>query len=155
MYQFNVTINKAQITDEVRNDTHKFGKGRDNGTLTPKQVSNMQADDLTQDTLIVTSALNTALEQAVSALSKHIDSITPSTNAVTITFKMSRYYSPVSNDSVESGLTAFVKAMTTYEYLKLVAPNEALLYRREAELKLSEVKSALNYKKWRTQSKSN
>ena len=49
MYQFSVTINKEQVVADVRNETHKFGKGRDNGQLTPQQVSNLQADDLAQD----------------------------------------------------------------------------------------------------------
>jgi hypothetical protein len=68
---------------------------------------------------------------------------------------MSRYYSPLSDRAVESGLKDFVKAMTMYEYLKLVAPNDAIQYHRLAENKLTEVKSSLNYKKWRSQSQSN
>ena len=150
MYQFTVTINKAQIAAEVRNDTHKFGKGRDNGTLTPQQVSHLQADDLNQDTAIVNTALNSALERAVSALSKHIDGISPGETSVDITFKMSKYYSPLSNSSVQSGLTDFVRAQTIYEYLKIVAPSESVLYLKEADHKLSQVKSSLNYKKWHT-----
>jgi hypothetical protein len=151
MYTFNVTIDKERIAAEVRNETHKFGKSRDNGSLTPQQVSNLQADDLAQDTAIVNTALNTALERAVSALSKHIDGISPGRESVTITFKMSRYYSPLADSSVQSGITAFVKAMTTYEYLKLVAPNDAILYHKQAEKHITEVKSSLNYKKWRNQ----
>jgi hypothetical protein len=153
MQTFEVTISKQNIIAEVRNETHKFGKGRDNGALTPQQVSNLQADDLSQDTSIVETAYKSALERAVSALSKHIDGLgSAEEGAVTITFKMSRYYSPLSNASVESGIHDFVKAMTMYGYLKLVAPNDAAMYYREAENKLTEVKSALNYKKWRSQS---
>ena len=157
MQTFEITISKDDIIAEVRNETHKFGKGRDNGSLTPQQVSNLQADDLAQDTAIVTTACNAALERAVSALSKHIDGIggNAERNTVTITFRMSRYYSPLSNSAVESGIHEFVKAMTTYEYLKLVAPNDAILYHKVAENKLTEVKSSLNYKKWRSQSTSN
>lgn len=151
MYTFNVTIDKERIAAEVRNETHKFGKSRDNGSLTPQQVSNLQADDLAQDTAIVNTALNTAMERAVSALSKHIDGISPGRESVTITFKMSRYYSPLADSSVQSGITAFVKAMTIYEYLKLVAPNDAILYHKQAEKHITEVKSSLNYKKWRNQ----
>lgn len=151
MHQFTVTINKTQVASEVRNDTHKFGKGRDNGSMTPQQVSNLQADDLRQDSAIVTKALNNALERAVSELSKHIEGISPSDDTVSINFKMSRYYSPLSDSSVQSGLQEFVKAQTIYEYIKLVAPNDAILYRKDADTKLSQVKSSLNYKKWRTQ----
>lgn len=151
MYTFNVTIDKERIAAEVRNETHKFGKSRDNGSLTPQQVSNLQADDLAQDTAIVNTALNTALERVVSALSKHIDGISAGSESVTIIFKMSRYYSPLADSSVQSGITAFVKAMTTYEYLKLVAPNDAILYHKQAEKHITEVKSSLNYKKWRNQ----
>lgn len=153
MYQFSITINKNQIAADVRNETHKFGKSRDNGTLTPQQVSNLQADDLGQDSAIVTTSLNTALERIVSALSKHIDGINGGAehDTVVITFSMSRFYNPINNASVQDGITAFVKAMTTYEYLKLVAPNDAVLYFRQAETHLSEVKSSLNYKKWRRQ----
>ena len=154
MYTFNVTIDYNQVIAEVRNETHKFGKGRDNGSLTPQQVSNLQADDLPQDTSILTTAVHAAMERAVSALSKHIDGISPSTDDVAVTFKMSRYYSPLSDRAVESGLKDFVKAMTMYEYLKLVAPNDATQYYRIAENKLTEVKSSLNYKKWRSQSTS-
>lgn len=154
MQTFEVSVNKNSIIAEVRNETHKFGKGRDSGALTPQQVSNLQADDLAQDTAILNSAYNSALERAVSALSKHIDGLggADDTAVTVITFKMSRYYSPLSNASVQSGIHDFVKAMTTYEYLKLVAPNDANLYYKQAEAKLTEVKSSLNYKKWRSQS---
>lgn len=157
MYTFTVTINYGRILDEVRNETHKFGKGRDNGSLTPQQVSNLQADDLAQDTAILDTAVHAAMERAVSALSKHIDGIggTSAKDSIELTFKMSRYYSPLSDRAVESGLKDFVKAMTMYEYLKLVAPNDAIQYHRLAENKLTEVKSSLNYKKWRSQSQSN
>lgn len=156
MYTFTVTINYGRILDEVRNETHKFGKGRDNGSLTPQQVSNLQADDLAQDTAILDTAVHAAMERAVSALSKHIDGIGGSAKeSIELTFKMSRYYSPLSDRAVESGLKDFIKAMTMYEYLKLVAPNDAIQYHRLAENKLTEVKSSLNYKKWRSQSTSN
>lgn len=157
MYTFTVTINYGRITEEVRNETHKFGKGRDNGSLTPQQVSNLQADDLAQDTAILDTAVHAAMERAVSALSKHIDGIGGSAekDSVELVFKMSRYYSPLSDRSVESGLKDFIKAMTMYEYLKLVAPNDAIQYYRLAENKLTEVKSSLNYKKWRNKSQSN
>ena len=68
--------------------------------------------------------MTTSLERIVSQLSKHIEGITPTNETVTLDFKMSRFYSPVNDASVESNINAFVKAMTTYEYLKLVAPNE-------------------------------
>ena len=157
MYTFTVTINYGRILDEVRNETHKFGKGRDNGSLTPQQVSNLQADDLAQDTAILDTAVHAAMERAVSALSKPIDGIggTSAKDSIELTFKMSRYYSPLSDRAVESGLKDFIKAMTMYEYLKLVAPNDAIQYHRLAENKLTEVKSSLNYKKWRSQSTSN
>lgn len=156
MYTFTVTINYGQVVADVRNETHKFGKSRDNGSLTPQQVSNLQADDLAQDTAILNEAVQAALRQAVSSLSKHIDGINGGSvkDAVDITFKMSRYYSPLSDQSVGLGIYDFVKAMTIYEYLKLVAPNDAMLYHRQAEAKLTEVKSSLNYKKWRSQSTS-
>lgn len=150
MQTFTVKVNKTKILAEVRNETHKFGKGRDNGALSPQQVSNLQADDLNQDTAILNAAYQSAVERGVSALSKHIDGITSMVgDEVEITFKMSKYYSPLSNSSVESGIGDYVKSMTIYEYLKLVAPNDAVMYRKEAEVKLSEVKSSLNYKKWR------
>lgn len=152
MYTFTVTINKPQITADVRNDTHKFGKGRDNGALSLQQVSNLQADDLAQDSEIVNTAINSSIERIVSALSKHIEGIAPGKEVVEVTFKMSRFYTPVSDAAVQSGITDFVRAMAIYEYLKLVAPNDSMLYFKQAEQHLTEVKSALNYKKWRTQS---
>lgn len=154
MYEFHVTIDKAQIASEVRNETHKFGKARDNGQLTPRQVSNMQADDLAQDTSIINTALSASLERAVSELSKHIDSIGSGTGReeVVLYFKMSKYYSPLSDSAVQSGITAYVRSFTVYEYLKHVAPSDANMYLRLAEAQLTIVKHALTYKKWRSKS---
>ena len=96
------------------------------------------------------------MRRVVSSLSKHIDGIGGSNNkdSIELTFKMSRYYSPLSDKAVEDGVHDFIKAMTMYEFLKLVAPNDATLYHRQAEAKLTEVKQSLNYKKWRNQSTS-
>ncbi len=155
MYEFSVTINKAQIAEEVRNETHKFGKGRDNGQLTPQQVSNLQADDLAQDTSIVNTSLELSLERVVGELAKHLDGVGAGTSndEVVLDFKMSHYYSPLSDSAVSTGIKAFVKTNTIYEYLKIVAPSDSTLYLRQAEQYLTIVKSTLNYKKWHNKSR--
>lgn len=155
MYEFSVTIDKDQIAEEVRNETHKFGKGRDNGQLTPQQVSNLQADDLAQDTSIVNTSLELSLERVVGELAKHLDSVEPGAlpHNVMLGFKMSHYYSPLSDSAVSTGIKAFIKTNTIYEYLKHVAPSDAALYLRQAEQYLTIVKSTLNYKRWHSKSR--
>lgn len=154
MQTFDIQIDYCEIVKKVRNETHKFGKGRDNGSLTPQQVSNLQADELPQDNAIVTDAVKGATQRIVVALSKHIQSIEPNYmgDGAVITFTMSRYYNPSSNGLVEEGVKAFIKDMAIYEYLKLVAPNDARQHQSNAMARLSEVRTALNYKRWHRQS---
>lgn len=153
MYTFEVKINKIEIMNEVRNETHKVGKAHDNGQLTPQQVSNLQADDLAQDTHIVMISVDNSIERAVAQLSKHIENVDSTTdrNQVVVTFKMSRYYSPVNDASIKSGLTDFVKKHAIYDFLKLSEPTQANAYKKEAEAILIHVKQTLNFKKWRNQ----
>jgi hypothetical protein len=65
---------------------------------------------------------------------------------------MSKYYNASSNGLVEEGVKDFVKDMAIYEYLKLVAPNDARQHQANAMTRLSEVRTTLNYKKWHRQS---
>jgi hypothetical protein len=154
MQTFDIQIDYCEIVKQVRNETHKFGKGRDNGSLTPQQVSNLQADEMPQDNNIVANAVRSATQRIVVALSKHIQSVENNYmgDGVVITFTMSRYYNPASNGLVEDGVKAFVKDMAIYEYLKLVAPNDARQYQSNAMVRLSETRTTLNYKRWHRQS---
>jgi hypothetical protein len=154
MQTFDIQIDYCEIVKQVRNETHKFGKARDNGSLTPQQVSNLQADEMPQDDAIVTGAVKSATQRIVVALSKHIKSVEPNylQNGVIVTFTMSKYYNTSSNGLVEVGVKDFVKDMAIYEYLKLVAPNDARQHQANAMTRLSEVRTTLNYKKWHRQS---
>lgn len=152
MYEFRIAIDKSAIERDVRNETHKIGKGRQGGDTPQQVVSNLQADDLSQDALIVGNSIRRSMERVVGDLSKFIHDVEPThdSNVTAIVFRMSSYYNPTSDGDVEESIRSYIKNMAICDFIKLTLQREAQLYRNEAEVSLLHVKRILNNKKWRT-----
>lgn len=154
MYEFTISIKRSELVKDVRNETHKIGKGKVGSQVSAQAISNMQADDLGQDTRIVETSIRKSLERVVGDLSKHIQDVgnnPTDEDEFFIKFRMSRYYNPTSDGTIETGIYDFVKDKAIYDFVKLTSQREANLYDNEAEMRLLIVKRILNNKKWRTQ----
>lgn len=152
MYEFTITIDKAVIERDVRNETHKIGKGKQGGNIPQQVISNIQADDLGQDSLIVGNSIQKSLERVVGDLSKFIYDLGAGEqeNQTEITFRMSKYYSPTSDGFVREGIVSYIRNMAICDFIRLSLQRDSQMYRQDAESSLLNVKRILNNKKWRT-----
>lgn len=65
-----ITIDHSEIQKRVRNKTNKLSKS--SGIKDPRIASNLQADDTPQDIKIVEDAIENAVGEVISALSKYV-----------------------------------------------------------------------------------
>ena len=140
-----INIQHSDIIYAVRNKTHKIGKS---AAADPRAESNMQADDTTQDTKIVSDSIDKAIGNVIREMSKYVADTLHNDGMTTIVFAMPATWRSENKNGMITDIYNFIVDFCVFEFMTTARRmDEAKTYLALANASLANAKKKMLDKK--------